>query len=581
MKNIFNFLFKSILILIPFFILILSILLWQYPYRAFTDFILELIDRKDLRLYWEKDLMPLSRYNLLSYVIFVLFFTSLIFSFFLWKRGYGIVDFLLSFATFIKNKILSFFKDLKQQSHAIQYSVLALFLFLIIRTFYNIHAYEVQYDEAWTYINFIDKGIIVSAISPHNNHILYTLFAAILNYLPLSGKYILRLPLVFFALLTLYLWLDYWRKNQDWQKAIYSSFILISLSPFMIYALYGRAYILTFAFSILQYIALEKVYIKPNENRKYYIFLLFLAQVLGIYALITYIYIALPAQLLILGFTKDYKTWFKINLMTILVLLVLYLPFLVTNGANILFAATQSTISTYTYAEHWGLFHKLSDWMHWGADFQYMAYVSLCLAFLGFFIAYKVSDKSMKFLALFAGTLLILPLLMFFYQPQRVWSLQIIAYAFLYSFILFQRKNQRSWQNSLFILIFLLLIIVQNIALYSHYEINWAKNLDREGQKIANILLKNNVNEIYTFSRYDKPLLEYYYARAHQPLRIIMPYRESKNYQPFGAKTYKSVILDREDYVPTRMDTVILQEKKYESIYKNERIEIYLAPSKK
>jgi hypothetical protein len=107
---------------------------------------------------------------------------------------------------------------------------------------------------------------------------------------------------------------------------------------------------------------------------------------------------------------------------------------------------------------------------------------------------------------------------------------------------------------------------------------NWSLTLDRESKKIAQIILKEKSGFIdcYTFSRYDKPLLDYYFLINNRPYKTYMPYQESKNYIAFDKAIFDAVLLDTEEYEASSKDLEIL-DNEYKVIYQNSRIKLYIS----
>jgi hypothetical protein len=106
---------------------------------------------------------------------------------------------------------------------------------------------------------------------------------------------------------------------------------------------------------------------------------------------------------------------------------------------------------------------------------------------------------------------------------------------------------------------------------------NWSLTLDREAKNIAEKIIseKDGFINCYSFSRYDKPLLDYYFLTNNRESRTFMPFKESRNYMPFEEMTYDAVLLDIDEYKATENELNKLQIS-YKLIYQNERIKLYL-----
>jgi len=72
---------------------------------------------------------------------------------------------------------------------------LILLIAIIYRLYYAI-SFPVSYDEAWTYINFTEKGLLssISFYPSPNNHVLHSVLTNLSYYLPFTQTVNLRLP---------------------------------------------------------------------------------------------------------------------------------------------------------------------------------------------------------------------------------------------------------------------------------------------------------------------------------------------------------------------------------------------------
>jgi hypothetical protein len=571
-------------------LLLLGIILglFGWDYAQFTDYILALASRQDMRDYWTAKILPESRFLYLRVAVLLAFGLYFGLSFLLWRRVLHSAATIVAMGEYCGAKMREIRADLGAQPIYLRLAIGFFFLLILLRSGFNAWFYELQYDEAWTYNNFVHKGAIISAISPHNNHILYTILAAVANFLPISGKYILRLPVILGGMLTLWFWLLMWGRFLGWRAAFLMVLCLSVAPPMLFYMLYARGYVFMFAAAVVQVWVLINLLTSPAQNsdsiaQKTKFWLLILAQVLGLYSVPTYIYVWVVANLSFLVFfwrqalpKSLFWGWIKAQIYAVGLLAILYAPFLLTGGLSILFsAATGANPDVYTYAEHWRLYQKLSDWQFFGADTLQSGWLTLFLAAVALWAAVRAGDLRLRYWYLFSALLLLLPLGLFFMQPLRVWSPQVLAYAFLLGQFLrlFSPKYA-------YFLAFLLLPLWQWQS-YRHYEINWSADIDRTALKIADLLATQRIDELYIFSRYDKPLLQYYHLRRQNtPLRTAMPYRESIDYAPFDARIYAAVLLDIEDYTPTPDDWAQLQKANYRLVYADWRLRLYVSEMK-
>lgn len=596
---------------------IFAIFLNTSNYENFTNLVLTYAGREDMRAYWSAQLLPISRFfylQIFATTISIAYIFAYIYTFKKHKSwAEKVMGIMRGVGRFLRGVWQNTAQNFGNLPKKMRYLFAIIFVAFLFRTAFNAHFYELQYDEAWTYNNFVHRGAIISAISPHNNHILYTILASWLNFfsniLPnifsIDGKFILRLPVMLGGAFFLLLWLAFWLRQLGGYKAILQSAWLISAPVFMFYAMYGRGYIFAILFGFIHLWALvgiaESINNSNSKPTKKHTWTLAAARILGVYSLPTYIYIWLAAELAFIcvltkkqGFAAVLKPLLQNLFLVILFLALLYAPFLLTNGISVLWSAAAK--SDYTFAQHWQLFHKLSDWLLWGADTLYSGFFTLFLVAFAVWQLRKENRILFRIWHFFSIFILLLPLFAFFYQPLRVWSPQILAYGFLFGQILIQfytfasnylQKNiskniylniSKNIYKNIFTLCIFFCILCNQWQAYRHYEINWTADLDRTAKNIAQILANNQINELYIFSRYDKPLLEYYHLRrTNQPLKVAMPFVESVDYQLFTAKIYPAILLDIEDYRPTATDKIQLAKAEYELIYSNWRLQLYIA----
>jgi hypothetical protein len=578
------------LLLISLGLLLLGVMLalFALDYAQFTDYILHFASREDMRDYWTANLLPESRFFYLRISLCLFFLAYMLAFLWLWRMLAPCASTIVAIAAYLRQQYRQIWADFAAHPLYLRVSIGVFFLVILLRSGFNAWFYELQYDEAWTYNNFVHKGAIISAVSPHNNHILYTILASVANFLPISGKFVLRLPVVVGGLLSLWLWLLMWARFSGWRTAFLMTLCLSVAPPMLFYMLYARGYVFMFGAAVLQVWILINwlTATAPNSHniaQKTKFWLLILAQIVGVYSVPTYIYVAVVANLSFLYFFWQQSApkallwfWLKAQIYSIAILSLLYLPFLLTGGLSILFsAANKGQAADYTIVEHWRLYQKLSDWQLFGADTLQSGLLTLLLVAVALVASRRVAELHLRYWYFFSALLLLMPLGLFFLQPLRVWSPQVLAYAFLLGQFLrlFKPKYSAS-------LAFLLLSLWQWQS-YRHYEINWSADIDRTALKIADLLAQNHIAELYIFSRYDKPLLQYYHLRRQNtPLRTAMPYPESVDFAPFDARIYPAVLLDIEDYTPTPADWAQLQKGNYQLVYADWRLRLYFSEMK-
>jgi hypothetical protein len=551
-----------------------SIGLWVTDYEILTNIILKAVHKEDWRPYFEQHVFPPSRFNTLQYLALLFSFVWACFGYWLYKKS-----------DFLSTVLFDFWQEsriiIRQQIQQFERQEKIFFLVLLIafalRGIFQIYRYELQYDEAWTYNHFISNGFLISAISPNNNHILYSLFACLFDYLPIGAKYSLRLPVYLGGIATCILF--YWmiRSIWKWQWALVA-LAWFAFSPgICFYSMYARGYIFQIFFAILATWASFKIINKTSSN--YFWLVWVLANILGFYSVPTYAYIwvLLNAFLCTTILTKNtkWKPWLWSNVSILLVTSLLYFPFLITNGLNTLVAIASTEApkgeAFLNYQD------KVADWVLLGGGRLTPVYWFWCLLILSALpiwwktkrnVIRRIIELSLLFL-LFPS---LLNLTLGTQPPYRVWCFLTIFIALIIPLVgSFYASKIKS--NSFLIILAIALSSFSIWRTEVHYAIRWSADLDKEVKQIATTLLDNNFSEVYLFSNYDKPLLEYYYLQDQQRLKVFMVTPNSKNYAPFvNAKIYQVVLWDKEDRTASQEEQAWLDQYYPRTLYENNRI---------
>lgn len=141
-----------------------------------NELILKLINLIGLNDYIDKIfeiLTPLKFYTLSVYALVFFLLIIKLFYFILKNNKKLLLD--------IKNfnsKFLIYFKKL------IKLKIIYLLIIPVFTSLFLITNLPITYDEAFTYLNFIDRGILVSSTyyPAPNNHVLYSIISSLLNH---------------------------------------------------------------------------------------------------------------------------------------------------------------------------------------------------------------------------------------------------------------------------------------------------------------------------------------------------------------------------------------------------------------
>lgn len=551
-----------------------SIALWITDYQTLTTFVLKAVHKETWRAYFEQEVFPPSRFYLLQYLALLFSFAWAYFAYWCYKKSSFFAQLLSDFWQQSRSIVSQQIQQFEPQEKRL---FLILLLIFSIRGIFQIYRYELQYDEAWTYNHFISNGFLISAISPNNNHILYSLFACLFDYLPIAAKYSLRLPVYLAGIATCILF--YWmaRSFWKWQWALVA-LAWFAFSPGVcFYSMYARGYIFQIFFTILVLWASLKISNQKSAN--YFWSIWAFANILGFYSVPTYAYVYLLLNLF-LGihiFTKNvsWKAWILSNIFVLVLTSLLYFPFLISNGFNTLLAIASTAAPQGEI--FWNYQDKVADWILLGAGRLTPVYwFWLLIIFAILPIWWKAKTHSIRryieLILLFLAFPSILNLSLGTQPPYRVWCFLTVFIALIIPLIgSFYTSKIKSNTFLLFLAIALSSFSIWRTEV--HYAICWSADLDKEVKKIATILLHNKHSEVYLFSNYDKPLLEYYYLQNQQRLKVLMAASNSKNYAPFvNAPIYQVVLWDKEDRVASLEEQDWLEKYYPTVLYEDERV---------
>lgn len=551
-----------------------SIFLWIIDYQTLTNLVLKVAHKEAWRGYFEQSVFPPNRFNLLRYVALFLSFLGFLLSYWFYKKSYYfakvVLDFWQQSLKIIRQQIQQF-----ERQEKIFFFILL--LGFALRGIFQIYRYELQYDEAWTYNHFISNGFLIAAISPNNNHILYSLFACLFDYLPIAGKYSLRLPVYLGGIATCILFYAMVRSLCKWQWALVALAWFVCSPGICFYAMYARGYIFQIFFTVLATWASLKLVDKRSSN--YFWLLWVLANILGFYSVPTYAYIWLLLNVFLcihkLIKQQQWKPWVLSNSAVLLLTSLLYFPFLITNGLNTLLAIASTEApqgeAFFNYQD------KVADWILLGAGRLTPVYWFWCVLLLSVLPIWWNSKsnstrRAMELILLFLLFPSMLNLSLGTQPPYRVWCFLTIFIALAIPLIgSFYTSKIKSTS-----FLVILAIALSSFSIWRtevHYAIRWSAELDKEVKKIAETLLDNEFLEIYLFSNYDKPLLEYYYLQQQQRLNVFMAAPDSKNYAPFvEGRIYPVVLWDKEDRVASQEELAWLEQYYPSILYEDERV---------
>ena len=399
-----------------------SFTLWILDYESFTTWALQMVHKESWRPYFQQSVFPAARFELARFGILFLSFIWVCFAYWFYHQTERYSQYILTFF----QTSSSILKQHYHQFHSTEKRLFVLLmLFFILREGFQLYRYELQYDEAWTYNHFVSNGFIISAISPNNNHILYSLFACLFDYLPFETKYSLRLPVYLGGIATCSLFYLFLRNYWSWHWALIG-LAWFSFSPgICFYSMYARGYIFQLFFTLLATWSTLKLVTSATKTG-YFWSLWIISNILGFYSVPTYAYVWLLLNItfllpLILEKKQLWKQVFFANLLVLFITSLLYLPFMLTNGLNILL-----NIATHEAPQgefFWNYQDKVADWLLLGAGRLTPVYWFLLVLILGLFYSLfkQAQKKAIGTVILFLLFPSLLNLTIGTQPPFRVW----------------------------------------------------------------------------------------------------------------------------------------------------------------
>lgn len=567
-----------------------SWLFWGNDYTAFTDTVLYYVQKAAWKNYFQQHVFPIENFHLFQYLLVLGWLSLVVYGFVLHRKIKDWSAALCLFVDWLKKGIQQHFQRLKNRSKTEQLALASLFVLLALKGLFNIHNYDVQYDEAWTYNHFVSKGLLISMGSPNNNHIFYTILASLADWLPLSAKYTMRLPNYLGGLGLAMLFYAMLRSRFSYSATLIALAYFICSPPVNAYMFYARGYIWMLFFALLAFWTTLKLLKTPKDYNLWLSYII--VQCLGVYSNPIYLYHLLPlnALLLVVFLTsKDkfaLKQWLKTNFWIAIILGTLHIPLLATNGLSFLTNSIAAK-GAITLPVYWHYINRVADWWWWGQGvYLYWIVIVLTVFLLGVIVRFWQKNSSLRYAAILSLIYLLMPSVLYALlgteTPYRAWCFVIIYIAFTLALIVRFLELYITWTAPKFCISLALVASLTAYSAWQHYFVNWTAEIDLEAQKIAQKLQGLNAKEVYSFSRYNKPLLQFYYITEGKDLKVYMPFKQSKDHLDFNTRTFETVIWEKDSlvYIATAKENSILKQHQYQKQYENNQIILYQAPQK-
>jgi hypothetical protein len=282
-------------------------------------------------------LLTPAKFNLLKFAPLVLVFIGVLMLVF--SRP------ILKTITFIADNFAVAYKYIINNFRSFSRTERVFFWLVILANFivkcYYAWNFTITYDEAWTYLNFTDRGIISSMTyySAPNNHILNSILTNIFNHLPLPVTFRIRLPSILASIFFLIIFYVFSKRWLNSKIAMLLLLILSFLTPELFYAFTARGYIWVILFSAICYfIAIRLKETRAGETRNFFYFSL--CAILGFYTMPSFLYPYATLNIYLLVYALANKrialarkliVW---GIITIIGVLLLYMPIFAISGID-------------------------------------------------------------------------------------------------------------------------------------------------------------------------------------------------------------------------------------------------------
>jgi len=328
-------------------------------YNVFTDLLIALYHLQDRAELFRTSFITPQRYIAVRYLLLVvaLFVPmgSLLVFLNLEKFYYVIYRLLLWVQSQIRIMLQTVDQWGKWERQVVGYSFLLIGLIRVAAAFW----FPVHTDEAFSYVNFVEKGVLVSWFyyPGPNNHVLFSLISALLtNVLP-NSVMAMRLTAIFFGIAFLCLGYLVGRKFLGFPVAYITMMVYAFSEHGFFYGVHGRGYSLMIFLMFLSGFSLIQVL---RGRSRFYYFLLIFSSALGLLTIPVFV---LPlSALVMIGvlYCVRLRHWSRLRWLftawSIAALLTFlgYLPVMIGSGYEALFS--NSWIAPQPSQTFWGAF---------------------------------------------------------------------------------------------------------------------------------------------------------------------------------------------------------------------------------
>ncbi len=441
---------------------------------------------------------------------------------------------------------------------------LRIFLFLLVlffgRTFYLNHSLALQYDEVWNFVHFSSRGMFFSWLAPHNNHILYTIISSFFYQIGIDSFWSVRLPNLVVSLFSICLIYYFLRARYNQYLAMTVLVLIFATGHFTFYSYLGRGYGLSLFFMLLIWVLfdmLSRNSVLTQTETKLFVLV---ASFLGILSNYNFLLFLVPFYLINLIYAKEpFLKWKQIGFICIM-LSIMLLPQVL---GLLISLNNQQVLREFSFLQHLAYFDLLADWFFFGKGYDGISFLLLALVLPVFFFSSFIEKKLMAIL------LALVVILTFggLHLPERTWH-------FIPVFLILLWPFQRWSKSSIPVLI--PIIIIWTYFSFNHYFIRWSASIDKDMLSLQQRMKEMSIDktqEIYLFSKYEKPFIEFY-LNENSP-SLFMYYPDSKNFLPWESFKGEWVLVDYDNFKPPGEIVNLLKSELYTRAYQDPRLVLY------
>lgn len=238
-------------------------------------------------------------------------------------------------------KYINFFKEIPVKEKV---TLLTILLISFLINLYNVITFPIFLDEAWTYLNFTEKGFLysISKYPAPNNHILHSILTLLTKDLPFGTTINLRIPNLILATIASLLFFVTFSKLFSKKIALYLLLLFCFTFVFMHYAYLSRGYMLVIVSFIVCFYATIRLCSLDNTTKKdlkYYV-LLSLASIIGFYTMPSFLYAYFTCVSFLFFYFLKFKNIHQLKqllifgIVTTFIVLLLYTPVFIVSGID-------------------------------------------------------------------------------------------------------------------------------------------------------------------------------------------------------------------------------------------------------